>query len=493
MAMRKTTILVMMTALSACNGTRTGNPIDPGDSSSGSGKNGGVMTTNPGSGDNGGVLGSEGAIGNCDPKPSDLDSGDAKTKLGFSASDILAYAAGVHETKIRWGEGSSWTFGPETGERGLRIEITPRSDKPRFVAYEERKSNGDENIGTADIALPYGDCSELGAVEIDVDVKVKSEGGALDESGKATLRATKSSWATLSLDLDAEDIHGSLVLRDSKPAGFVLDAITVALDFSPFGVRGGLQTTLTMPASGDDSMNGVSTGGAAGRGGAGSIGDSADCDDGGFVVALDAKLNDFAAQDAIDRVGALQDVAFGWAGGAMARAAFAFEPEGTDACAVLDPGWLLDSNDEGVLRVHGTLHVTTDDERVDAEWPVVLEGHGNADGSLGDVTLELHTPDLLDAMTLDVEAQYGISDIDSTGFDAVRVQFLVRIPAGEDVANGMLIVNGIEHAVCPQPDPNIDPNMGTPGCRGDDITNLASATFGTGDASDPDAEPPIGL
>jgi hypothetical protein len=239
-----------------------------------------------------------------------------------------------------------------------------------------------------------------------------------------------------------------------------------------------------MPDPGGDSMSGggVATGGGtAGRGGAGSIGDSADCDEGGFVVALDDKLNDFDAQDAIDRVDALKDVAFTWAGGTTAHATFAFEHDGSDVCAVLDPSWLMEQSDAGLLRVHGTLHVTTDDDRVDADWPVVLEAHGAADGSLGDITLELRSPSLVDAMTLDVEAQYGIHDIDSTGFDAVYVAFMVRIPAGGDVVNGMLAVNGVKHAMCPPPPK--DPSMGTPGCRGDDITNLASATFGDGNSA----------
>lgn len=480
--MRKTTILVMMTALSACNGTRTGNPVNPGDD--GSGKHGGMS----GETDNGGTLGSSGAIGNCDAKPSDLDSLDQKTKLGFSANDILAFSAGVHETKIRWGEGDFATFGPETGEHGLRIEVTRASGKPRFVAYEEHKSNGDDNIGTADIGLAYPDCSQLGAVEIDVDVKIKSDGGALDESGKATLRATSALWATLSLDIKAEDIQGKLALRDSKPAGFVLDAITIGLDFSQFGVRGGLQTTLTMPASGSDTNAGVSTGGAAGRGGAGSIGDSADCDDGGFVVALDDKLHDFDAQDAIDRVNALKDVAFTWADKTMAHATFTFEHDGV-VCAVLDPldldlSLAEDPVVQGLLRVHGTLHVTSDDGRIDADWPVLLDATAAADKSLGDIVLALEPANLVDAMTLDVEAVYGIHDIDSTGFDAVRAVFMARIPAGEDAVNGTLNLNGIKHAVCPPPPPP-DPNgsSSSPGCRGDDITNLATATFGDGNAA----------
>src|SRR5204863_8226929 len=110
-----------------------------------------------------------------------------------------------------------------------------------------------------------------------------------------------------------------------------------------------------------------------------------------------------------------------------------------------------------------------------------LEAHGAADGSLGDITLEFQTPNLTDAMTLDVEAQYGIRDIDSTGFDAVRVVFMVRVPAGKDAVNGTLGVNAIKHAMCPPPPK--DPSMGTPGCRGDDITNLASATFGDGNSA----------
>ena len=65
---------------------------------------------------------------------------------------------------------------------------------------------------------------QLGAVEIDVDVKVKSDGGALDESGKATLRARRKRRGPRSRSTSkAEDIQGDLVLRDSKPAGFVLD------------------------------------------------------------------------------------------------------------------------------------------------------------------------------------------------------------------------------------------------------------------------------
>jgi hypothetical protein len=474
--MRKTTTIhvLMIAALAACNGTRTGNPIEPGGDNGGSEPgNGGVPTNTQGTG--------EGAIGNCDAKPSDLDSLDADTRLGFSANDVLAFAGGVHETKIRWAEDGFATFAPETGEHGLRIEITRSTGKKaRFVEYEEHMRNGDESGPAIDIGLAYADCMSLGAIEIDVDVAIKSDGGALDEKGMATLRATNASWATLDLDLKAEDIHGDLALQSSKPAGFELDAITINLGLSPLGARGGVQTTLTMKAAGGDSMAGTSTGGAAGRGGAASIGDSASCDEGGFEVALDAKLNAFDAQDAIDRVNGLQDVAFTWTGGTQAHAAFAFDHDGSGVCAVLDPSLLFITgagmDTDGLLRVHGTLHVTSDDDRIDADWPVVLQALAAADGSLGDITLELQSPNLVDAMTLDVEAEYGITGIDTTGFDAARVAFMLQIAAGDAHAvTGMLNVNGIKHAICPPPP--ADPSMGTPGCRGDDITDLASATF----------------
>lgn len=461
--MRRTTCQVLiMTALVACTGTRTGNPVG-GDDGSGHGGTTGTGNT------------AEGAIGNCDPKPSDLGSLDQQTRLGFSANDVLAFAAGVHETKIRWQEGGLGTFGPESGEHGLRVEITPSDAKPRLVEYEEHMSAGGAEPAI-EIGLPYAGCQSLASLEIDVDVAVASDSGALDETLHGTLRAQSTSWATLQLDIDAADLGGELALESSQPEGFELDAITIALGLSPLGVRGDLQATLIMPAPGGDGTSGAAAGGAAGRGGVATIGDAAACDEGGFEVALDDKLHAIDAQDAVDRINALHEVALSWKGGATARASITFEPGDGAVCAVLDPAQLqfVEPGAAGLLRVHGTLHVTSNDDRITADWPVVLDALAADDGTLGPITLTLSVPDFDEAAALDVEAHFGIRGIDTSGYDTARVSFTLQI--GADAAgdvSGMLTVNGVNHAVCPPP-PS-DPSMGSPGCAGDDVTELDSA------------------
>ena len=126
--MRSQLLYACLIVLAACDGTRTGNPI--GDDNAMHDAGGAAGAAAPNTDNTGGLTGEYGGP-NCKATPTALESRDADTALGFSAADILAFAAGVHETKIRWQSDGIGTFAPETGEHDLTLDIEPTSAKPR--------------------------------------------------------------------------------------------------------------------------------------------------------------------------------------------------------------------------------------------------------------------------------------------------------------------------------------------------------------------------
>ena len=122
--MRTSVVVVMAAWLLACNGTSTGNPFDEDDE---------------GGGETAGH-----AYGHCDSDETALDSAEAETPLGFTAADVLAYAARLHETTIRWQPSELASYAPESGEHALTLRVTHAGGELRYVEYREGESDGRE-------------------------------------------------------------------------------------------------------------------------------------------------------------------------------------------------------------------------------------------------------------------------------------------------------------------------------------------------------------
>jgi hypothetical protein len=464
--MRRATWIFVL--LAACAGTSAGNPVD--------GSGGGAAGE-------GGGNGTAAGTGLCDAKSTALASLDAKSPLGFSAADLLSAAGGSHDTSIRWQPSDFVSYAPESGTQGLHLTITPKADpKPRFVSYTQSMSSGG-----AEPAIAGPSCESMNAVELDVTVKVTSDGGALDEQVDGTLRASGDQYATLHLVVKAGMLGGGFHVLSTKPAGFQLTELQIDLGISPLGLRGSLSGIFEMQTANTATTvgGGSGTGSAAASAGLLARIGAEGCDDnGGLPIAIDRALQGFSGQDAVDLVNALPTLDGTWQDGAGARVSLQVEPGNGPVCASLDPSaqW-IDASVPGTLWLHAKLHASTDDGRLDAMWPVTLAAVPDADGALQSVVIGLDGAALDQATAGNLESVYGIHGVDASSYDSVQVTLSLQVTPGDPApsATGMLQVSGFTLADCaknPAPTPPPDASAGSsPGCAGATITPLSSLDF----------------
>jgi hypothetical protein len=451
----RTSVVVVMAAwlaacLAGCNGTSTGNPFDDDDE------------------DPGETAGGH-AYGNCDSDATALESADAETPLGFTAADVLAFAAGLHETTIRWQPSELASYAPESGEHALTLRVTHAGGELRYVEYREGESDGREG---GELAIGTEPCSNHNAIEIDVEVEVMTDGGALDERVAGTLRASSLNWAILDVPLEADELGGAFVITETRPAGFTLVQLALEFGLSPLGLRGELDGVFEMRSN--DAVS------AAGGGGPiATIGADASCDQGGLPVAIDEGQNGLTGQAALDRVNQLAPVQGTWADGTSTSVTLELVHDGQSVCAIVQPnGWFGDATEPGTLRLRGVLGAQSEDGRLDAGWPVVVDASPAQGGGLGAVSIELDLEAIGPIAAADLASVTGVQGVDGSGYDSLQMSMMLALDPAAGMT-GELRVQGLHFADCPMTAPTPQPGggSGTPGCPGATFVAIASLSL----------------
>ena len=391
---------------------------------------------------------------------------------------MLAFAAGAHATTIRWQPSNVVSYGPESGAHGLQLEIAYTGGAVRSVSFTEKKSDGREpaiaNVGRDTPAT----CESLGALEIEVEVAVTSDGGALDERMRGTLFATSPLWAALVLPLDLDELGGAFAISD-LPAG--VEPVQVALEFglSPLGVRGELSGVLQQQSGGATS--------ALAHGPFATIGDVAGCEGGGLAIAIDDEVGGLRAQAGLDAVAALGPQQATWRDGVTTEVTLQLSDDRGPVCALLEPN-LLAANEGPLLRLGGRLVANSKDARLAADWPVTIEVRSDQRGELGGVSVSLDHKGLESIRGEDLARVYGVPQLQPqlSGFDGYQVamELALAIEQARTQARFALRINGLRYADCarmpepqPEPRPGEDGASSSPGCPGAQITELESLEF----------------
>ena len=418
---------IFVATLTACVGTSTGNPVSPPEK--------GDLATG----------------GNCENKRQELASLDAVSPLGFSAADMLALAPAA-ELDVQWAEASgAFRFGPESGVTKLSIEVTPRTDKPRFNDRAPKQASGgpEPAIGT----LAGGDgCPDQ--LELDVTVHLRSAGGAFDEQLETTLTAQRAEFARVYQQLTPAKLRGAFQAQSSQP-NTKLNALTFALSFSELGTSGNVQIMFETRSA--DSV-GQSAGITVARWPAGSR-----CRE-GFEVPLDRELGELSPREVMDRVNAAQLQAAGKPLSLQLTAA-------PDAACALPEGHLGEPGP--LVIVPAALRVLSDEPRIDGNWPTVLTLHADEarlsyDNMAGIIGLMVPTAEFA--------TRFGVSGVALDGFDEAAAFVQLKLPAGA-AASGTLNIYGSRKPKCeipPPPPPGSGIQVSAPGCPGIDLVQVMS-------------------
>ena len=427
-----------------CIGTSTGNPIG-----SGSRDVGKPEPTGP-------DLGEEASADDrCQVVASREVTEGEQTPLGFAAEEVLANVLREHAETLHWQPLTNGSYGPESGDQALTVAMTRTSSPLRFVDYEP-KSGGPE-IG--------GDCPD--ALEVEVNVGLKSALGALDERFVAKLSARSKHVARLYHVLDADDLGGALAF-ESIGDGFMFTKLAVGLSATSFGTAGSLMPTFEK-RSGDGASSSAAV--SSGRSGVLAYWGSASCRT-GVAVPRTARFASFSAEDVLARLSAAQQARVRWSDGNESALTLSFASSDEGACAVLEESRFSFPNEKvGTLLFKGMLSAASQDGRIAATWPVELTARPSESGELELIALQLDQDVRRDNPSL---SDYGLSGFDVSSYDFFSVN--VALSLGRTDWSGEIGITGFTKPNCPAA-PVMDSNGGgSPGCPGSTPTPVATAT-----------------
>lgn len=427
-------LLLAASCTEGYDGTSTGNPNEPGKE------------------------GNETGGGFCEVvsrRPVALDDRD----LGFSARELLALIPAERSETLRWQELDIATYAPEHGEQPLTLRITKTEAPPQLADYAGGKS-GREGV-EINLAGTTG-CDD--ALELEVEVSLQTQGGALQERFRATLSAHSKEHARIFHRLDPRELDGSFAITEVQQPGFALTNIALTIELTRFGSSGELSPSFEKRSV--DSLAQAAGGPLASWG-------LADCGPAGTPVPLDAKVATFSASEVIALVNQAGTSKVDWSDGTSSDLTLHFTPAQDGACAVLvDRKYVLEGK-AGTLLIPGTLKAQSADDHIDAEWKVVTTARPNPSGALEQVAI---APDPYASRNL--LPSDGLHGFDTSGYDSIGAGFMFAVaPSG--AWSGTVTLTGYEAPNCPPPMISSDPNGGSssPGCPGSTPHQIARATI----------------
>lgn len=174
----------------------------------------------------------------CIDVPQALPGLSAPTPLGITAQEVLNFSTGSHTDTLYWrniafGADLEFELAPITNPTTqLTTQLIPSGAPARWVqSNPEFPRNASKDIL---------DCPDR--LEIDVQLHIKSEDGALNATIPTTLVATSPHGATIRAGANLAEIpQGSLALKNTKPEGLFLHRLAYNLSYTPSAHYGELR------------------------------------------------------------------------------------------------------------------------------------------------------------------------------------------------------------------------------------------------------------
>jgi hypothetical protein len=348
---------------------------------------------------------------------------DEVTDAGFSAEDLLANIEGMHEAKLIWASPEEVTIGPESGEHTLRILVERASERAKLFDPDTD-------------AIGHGARCPLW-VAVDVVVSLQSDDLALNEEVHGTVYARDARLGYFQAEAGSASFGGELTV--SLERGALLSRFELAMTLSEHGATGSLHAvrlTIQETFSYEEPVELAYFGHVR-------------CEVGAQSLQLDelVQLNDgdrVSASSAAGAVGQLSSVSITWPDGTTAAASFSFTGDPNGACLQPSP---IAPDGYTVLALHGMVELRSEDERLDARWPVYLQ----ATGSSYQVTLDTLGMPMAATAT---PAELGFPMQSRDDLDAISVDLNIQLVPPSEVS-GDVRLNGFD---CGAGDPN-DPTV----------------------------------
>lgn len=169
---------------------------------------------------------------------------DASTPLGFTAEEVLAWAAGTHAAAATWGPGAGESHlvevTPESGSTELELELTYVDGPVMFVDRNVEQGRSDEGLEPALQPEP-GTCPDL--LLLEVEAHLRTSNGAFDDTFTAQLRASSAEKAELWVPFDLTALQGSLTVVTVEE-GSTIQQPTWSATLAPDAFSGTIQAVV---------------------------------------------------------------------------------------------------------------------------------------------------------------------------------------------------------------------------------------------------------
>lgn len=334
---------------------------------------------------------------------------------GFSAQDILAFAEGVHDERIRWQPPDGAAISPERGEHALRVTVERASDRAADIEPEVA-------------VIGHGaSCSHW--LAIPVTVGLQSDGGALNDAISGTLLATHERVAYFRATSIGDELAGELSVSPPREDVY-LSIFELAITFSEQGASGTLAAQWRLR---DDPALEVEFEPLASFG-------RATCEPADYAVTLDEVVPlaeddaGMSAREALEVLSELDTLALAWQSGEQTTATLSFTPGSEGACVFVSP---VSPELFATLSVPGQLRFETADGKVDATWPAELKRAGRSSS----LSLTLDPAGLPDGSTATAE-ELGFPTHDRGTLIALNVALYLSLELESGEASGALDLGG---------------------------------------------------
>ncbi len=393
---------------------------------------------------------------------------DDDSELGFSAESVTAVMAQTFTAPIAWQTVSGVSYAPGAGSTELTITTTPTGE----VWYVTSERDNQDGAGPA-IAVV---CSPP-RLRIGVDVQVSTADGALNESFSGVIDAASKTITHLTHGFELDEIAGSFAIESLPEGGEVL-GLGLDATLSNAGMTGSLSSLLQITYPADDPLEGAVSAQPVTFA---TWPEGASCppDESGSTSGIPLGVEDEAlglsGQAALELYNAATPVTVRWLDGSESELTLTATAVG-DGCMRLNPyAAYAPEEPEASVAYPVTLHALSDDGTLDGTYAAVLTTSPRNDSEEQRVVVDVSLP-----LELGQLAESGLDGI-TLPAGLHRLFYTLTSGVRDGAANGWLRLNGLTDPPCitdpPEPDPGA---MGSSGCEGTQVTELAKGSWGTG-------------
>jgi hypothetical protein len=314
----------------------------------------------------------------CVPTVEQVEHVDQPTALGFSAIDVLNRLAGQHTAPLLWIDPKSSSeyelaYGPERGTSKVVVHVRAAEG---MILHRYK---------TPVLGAPEGTDCGPGALEIPVEVTLKSSAGALDDTFSAALSAQVPYRARLSKTFEPGALEGGLTFSElqsfDRERSFWLARLSLDMLLWEGGSSGSLSGQLgaayvkeskqlrppPLPATDPGEL---------------ALWPSAEVCEGPFLsLPSDAKVMGFSARDVLNALEGDRPRELTWSDGSVTELSLTYLDVGDHVCQAIEDGLELDVE----------VQARTRDGRIDTRLPVRVTAMVEA-GSIGEIIISRGGP-----------------------------------------------------------------------------------------------------